>query len=191
MKDIIWKPIIGFEGCYEVSNAGQIKSLKHNNKADGVILKQQTVNSGYNVISLQLNRKRRVLTVHRIVAIAFFGYKEGLEINHKNGIKTDNRVDNLEWCTRSYNQKHIFFSGRGDKIRDLARKRMAIIGKKYAQHSSKKCYEIYQYDINNNLLKTYGSLRDVEKLTGIDRKQVSKNIKNNTIYKGYYWKIVN
>lgn len=108
----IWKDIEGFEGLYQVSSYGRIKSLSRsinsrNNKpriSKDKILKPITLNNGYQ--SIFLGRKYPKL-IHRLVAKAFLK-NEKETVNHKNGIKSDNRVENLEWATHTENMRHAF-----------------------------------------------------------------------------------
>lgn len=114
----VWKPVVGYEGIYEVSSEGRIRSLHRQVRhgasgASRVCVGIRTMSPankrGYSVVSLSKNNKATTLTVHRIVATAFLERRQGdgpFEVNHKNGIKSDNRVGNLEWCTRSENQRH-------------------------------------------------------------------------------------
>ena len=100
MQNEIWKDIPGYVGLYQVSNTGRVKSFK-NQYGHGVrILKGEKTQSGY--IQVSLNKKR--YKIHRLVAMSFIPNPDGLpQINHKNEIKTDNRAENLEWCTAKYN----------------------------------------------------------------------------------------
>ena len=100
----IWRDIHGYEGKYQVSNYGRIKSL-YTNK-----LKKATIkNWGYKCVDLYLNGKRENKTIHRLVAMTFIPNPNGYKvINHIDGNKLNNNVNNLEWCTQSYNIKHSY-----------------------------------------------------------------------------------
>lgn len=114
MKEI-FKDIPGYEGLYQVSNLGNVKSLSRirvNRKSHYLtkdkLLKQNINGSGYYVVSLCLNEKKKNFTVHQLVAIAFLnhtpcGYK--LVVDHINDIKTDNRLENLQIVTQRYNSR--------------------------------------------------------------------------------------
>ena len=94
-----WKSITGYEGLYEVSSLGRVKSLKYDK-----ILKPGKVGNGYLAVVLFRNGKGKTLKVHRLVATAFIPNPLGLpEINHKDENKTNNAKSNLEWCSRWYN----------------------------------------------------------------------------------------
>ena len=101
----IWIDIKEYEGLYQVSNFGNIKSLRnsHGNNREK-ILKPKLDRYGYNCVSLYKFKKHKNKTVHRLVAQAFIENPNNLpQINHINEVKTDNRVNNLEWCTNKYN----------------------------------------------------------------------------------------
>lgn len=119
-KDEIWKPIIGF---YEVSNYGRVRSVDHTTITDhpvngvfsqlrkGKIIKPVMV-LGYHKVSITFKGFRKLMSIHRLVANAFIDNPEGKrEINHKDGVKTNNILSNLEWSTSSENQKHAFKHG--------------------------------------------------------------------------------
>ena len=100
-----WKVIDGYDDYY-VSNLGRIKSLKGKNPR---ILKQNFNAHGYLQVSLSKNNIRKTYRVNRLVANAFISNPNNLpQVNHINCDKTDNRVENLEWCSISHNTKHAF-----------------------------------------------------------------------------------
>lgn len=108
MKEI-WKDIGGYEGLYEVSNLGRIKSLHFK---ESKILKNLEDRDGYLQLNLTKNNKQKLHKIHRLVVIQFIENPLNKpEVNHKNGIKTDNRVENLEWVNHSENMKHGYRKG--------------------------------------------------------------------------------
>lgn len=112
----VWKDVPGYEGRYQVSDQGRVKSLPFKQRyllrtgAEAYrqtperILAQQKINSGYLIAHLHLDNKRKAFTVHRLVAAAFIA-GSGETVNHINGVKTDNRAVNLEWA--SYTENHL------------------------------------------------------------------------------------
>ena len=108
-----WKPIAGYEGIYEISDQGRVKRVAPGPGSStstyvGRILNGSLV-KGYHQVSLSDCGHRTKSLVHRLVANAFIGpCPSGKEVNHKNGNRTDNRVQNLEYLTRSENQLHAY-----------------------------------------------------------------------------------
>ena len=119
------RDIPGYEGLYKVSEDGSIFCCSKNGKPEKI--KKTSINrGGYEVVGLWKNGKSKTVTVHSLVALAFIGKREyGYQINHKNGVKTDNNVMNLEYVTASENTKHAWDNGlitKTEKFRKSARK---------------------------------------------------------------------
>ena len=112
----IWKDIEGYKGLYQISNLGRVRGLGKHDRLGRYHAERikAIVNNGqgYLVVNLKHNGKQKQMTVHRLVAKAFIPNPENkLEINHKDGCKSNNCVDNLEWTSRSENLKHAFKLG--------------------------------------------------------------------------------
>ena len=98
-----WRDVVGYDGLYEVSNLGRVRSCKRN-----IMLTLFKSNKGYLRCELWKDSKKRKFGVHRIVALAWIPNDdvEKNQVNHINEVKTDNRVENLEWCTNKYNNNY-------------------------------------------------------------------------------------
>lgn len=104
----IWKPVVGHEWFYEVSNLWNIKSLNFRHKGIAIVLKPQRWRY-YMYVNLHNDSIQKKYSVHRLVAKAFIPNPENKpQINHINGLKHDNRIENLEWCTHSENMIHKY-----------------------------------------------------------------------------------
>lgn len=103
----VWENVRGYNGDYKVSNFGNVKSLKHWNGNGDILLKQHLSKKGYKIVFLSKGSFVKTSTVHRLVAEAFIDNPNNLpQVNHINENKTDNRVENLEWCTAKYNMNY-------------------------------------------------------------------------------------
>lgn len=97
-----WRDVDGYDGVYQVSDLGRVRSKKY---GDWRVMKSRKTNWGYLMVGLWKDGKQKKLYVHRLVASAFIENNNILndQVNHRNEDKTDNRAENLEWCTASYN----------------------------------------------------------------------------------------
>jgi hypothetical protein len=185
----IWKPIEGFEGYYEVSSLGNVKSVdriipsvdgrNYNRKERIKVLSKSQF--GYLKVNLYKYGELYGKSVHRLVAEAFIpNPKDKPEVNHKNGIKTDNKVDNLEWCTSKENINHAINLGLS-KIPENW-------GKGKHHHRSKL---IGQFSISGKLIKKYYGGNEASRQTGICQTSISmacrKELKTAG---GFIWKFL-
>lgn len=157
-----WKNIIGFEGLYQVSYFGRVKSKN-------CILKAQKQNSGYLIVHLSKISQRKAFTIHRLVAIHFLdNHRNCSQVNHKDFNKTNNRIDNLEWVNAFENSKHFFDSDKSINTRIKASNRMKIIGKKFSPINTKYLLEknlkisipILMLSNDGKIIKEYSSIRE-------------------------------
>ena len=155
-----WRPVVGYEGLYEVSNTGQIRSfdryVKYSNGRihlhKGKVLSPIKDKDGYLQVNLCYNGKIHQIKVHRIVAQAFIPNPNNLpQVNHKDEDKTNNSVDNLEWCTVKYNNN---YGSRKDKARDTAIKNGYWTGLRSGL-SKKEYYQKYYQDNKDKLREYY------------------------------------
>ena len=108
MQKEIWKPVVGYEGLYEINNKGEIKTIK-----SGRIIKYFKNKDGYLSCKLSKKSKTKTYLVHRLVAQAFIPNPENKPyVNHKDSNRLNNTLNNVEWCTPLENVKHMIISGR-------------------------------------------------------------------------------
>jgi hypothetical protein len=157
----IWKDIIGYEGCYQVSNLGRVKSLIR-----GIILKP-LINLGYACVYLHNKCSKKNCLVHRLVAKAFIPNPNGYEqVNHKDENKANNMVENLEWCTSKYNANY------GSRNKRCSEKRNLQV----------KCVETGVI---------YPSITEAANAVQGSKSNISHCCRNNKhTYRGYHWKFI-
>jgi hypothetical protein len=154
----IWRDIKGYEGLYQVSNKGRVKALKRTWKcgkngcttrtSDECIMSLCNGTKGYKIIRLQSNGKRETLKVHRLVAEAFIPNPNNLpQVNHKDECKSNNFVENLEWCDNKYNVNY------GTSI-DRMRNKMI---------NGKTSKTVYQYTLDGELVAIYPSTAEAKR----------------------------
>jgi hypothetical protein len=141
-KNEIWKKIPGFDN-YEVSNLGRVKSINYKNYNKSKLLKPYKNKFGYLMVVLYKNKKRYNIFIHRLVLMAFKNivFNKNIETNHINGIKKDNRPENLEACTCSENISHAYRIGLKSSVGEnhngskLTEKDVIEIRKKFKSHN--------------------------------------------------------
>lgn len=195
-----WRSIEDYDGIYEVSNNAIVRSLdryvrsKHNSIkfCKGQILKPHKDKDGYLRVRLCKNGKSKGEGVHRIVLKAFISNPENKpQCNHINGIKDDNRLTNIEWCTISENTKHAWDNG-------LNKSAMPWLDKFGKDHCNSR--PIIQLTLNNEFVKEYDSQHTASRETGIAQSNISMSLNKKTgidhrgntfvrtIAGGYKWK---
>ena len=182
-----WKDIEGYEGLYQVSNLGNVRSLKFSGGNKVKLLKQNTTKEGYKRVGLCKNGKRKDYRIHRLVAMTFIPNPDNLPIiNHKDEDKTNNNVKNLEWCTYEYNNNYGTRNERAGK--NISK---SIRGKKGKDASASK--PILMYDKEGNFIRRFDCTRDTNEYFG--KKNAYKNVcmcltgRQKTAY-GYVFKYV-
>ena len=175
MKNEEWRDVVGYEGLYQVSNQGRVKSLERKNCLGRTvkerILKSRTNRYGYMEVNLCADGKRKMLKVHRLVCQAFHDNPDNKpEVNHVNEDKTDNRACTLEWSTRRENNNH------GTRNTRTAKALSKPVG---------------QYTLDGELVKIWPSTAEVERQTGFSQGHICKaaNGKFKQVY-GFIWKYV-
>ena len=198
-----WRAVVGYEGLYEVSSYGKLKRLAgyskriRYSKTKGHRFKDDEIYHPEIIFKLHLSKKgyvkgqlfkhdgermkQKAIVLHRLVAEAFIGSApEGKpQVNHIDGVKTNNYYKNLEWCSNTENQRHAIAMGL---VPDRP--------KGYDNHQSK---EINQIDLaTGKVIKSFGSLAEAERITGIHRPNIKKVCQNKRLSAGgYSWEYVN
>lgn len=191
----IWKDIKGYEGLYQVSNIGNVKSLNRvlkriDNKKCSIrekILKPNLEKKGYQSVKLCYLKNSKMFKVHRLVAEAFIPNIENKpQINHKNLNKQDNKITNLEWCTAKENIIHA--AKRGLLSRKPTKKQIEI----FTKMAKNNVINVCQYDLNGNFIKRWNSIRDVERALKINNANITSVCKNKRKNAGgFIWKYSN
>ena len=171
-----WKSIAGYEGLYQVSNLGRVKSLNYNHTGTDKILKPWKTHDGYLQVILCKDGHVKKFKVHRLVAKAFIPNPNNLEtVNHKDEVKTNNTVGNLEWMSQRDNINY-----------GTHNKRMAEANINHPKKS--KVVQMFNKQ-TGELLATFPSTHEAERVTGINNSSISKCC--NGKYKsagGYIWR---
>lgn len=188
MENEMWRPIKGYEGSYEVSDMGNVRSLSRNITTkngytyvlNGRILRQNIRQNGYAGVILCKNGVYKPLSVHRIVAETFIPNPNNYpQVNHKDENKVNNRVDNLEWCTISYNVNYG----------------TANVGRSYKHRNHPSISRrVGMYDKDGNLLRIFQSGSEASRQTGVHVScllRCCRHEKNRPTAGGYKWEYIN
>ena len=177
MKEELWKDIEGYEGLYQVSNRGRVRSflMKNGRGLSSIphILMAKIDKYGYEKYNLRKNGVTKTFTAHRLVAKAFIhnlGNKD--TINHIDGNKRNNNVFNLEWASVKENIHHAYRTGLTPKT----------------PLNNKKSKRTMQYDVNDNLIKIWPSLHEIERILKFNHSCISRAAKKEKLYNGYFWR---
>ena len=174
----IWKDVVGYEGYYQVSNLGRVRSLARTYTTNrctchikGKFLKLSLRKEGYYKVNLNKNNKYETMLVHRMVANAFLPNPRNLpQINHKDEDKKNNHVSNLEWCDAKYNTNY------GTCIERMRNSKMK---------------KVAQYDKNGNLIKIWESPTTAYRQANLSYASISSVcLGKRKTYKGYVWKYI-
>ena len=189
----IWKDIKGYEGIYQVSNLGRVKSLprkdRKNRIVHGRILSLDHDGGKYVTVHLHKDRKQSTRHLHRIVAETFIPNPlNKATVNHIDEDKENNTVCNLEWMTYKENAHHGTRMERCYSNRDYK-----TIGKKIAQtwRDRGKCRAIIQYDLDGNIVNEWESIIDAAKTYNVWPNGIRCSLKDKSgkrTCKGYYWR---
>lgn len=169
------KDIPEYEQFYSINENGTVFS-----KRSRLELKPYKDRGGYSYVTLTVNRLAIKKKIHRLVAITFIPNPESKpQVNHIDGVKSNNHVSNLEWSTPGENQKHAF--------------RIGLKKGKSGSSNPSWIANVAQYDLSGNLIKTWDSLRQIMRETGFDKSPIAKHIrgdKNYTHAYGFKWAFV-
>ena len=168
-----WKDITGYEGLYQVSDFGDVRSLNYRHTGQVRVLKQRIYKGGYLQVHLCKDGKKKLHLVHRLVATAFIENPDNLPcINHKDEDKTNNIVSNLEYCDHAYNNRY------GTRIQRAAEAR---------RNDPKRSKKVLQLTLDGKLVMEWSSTAECGR-NGFSRTAISEccNGKRKT-HKGYRW----
>lgn len=198
MKEV-WKDIPNYEGLYQVSNLGNIKSnqkkiYKSNGKAFMNVLRKErilkkSIRQGYYAVKLYKDNNKKTIPVHRIVAKTFLKNNENKPcVNHIDGNKLNNNVSNLEWCTYSENTLHAYKNGL-QKITEKQRENCREMSRLGNEKNKKK---VNQYEKNGTFIKQWECISDVYRDLNIKTTSISACCKRKRkTAGGFIWKYAN
>lgn len=158
----MWIDVKGYEDNYQINEKGEVR-----HKIKGNILKQGIGKIGYPVVSLWKNNKGKTHSIHRLLAEHFIPNPENKrEVNHKDGVKHNNNLNNLEWVTTSENIKHSYDNGL-NYFSELGRKSISEKVRERSLGNSYRSKKVLQLDFNGNIIKEFESAVEAAKENGI------------------------
>lgn len=189
LSNEVWRDIEGYEGLYQVSNWGRVRSMNYHHSGKVTVLKQAKDIHGYLLVKLCKNGKQKTRTVHRLVAIAFIPNPLNLpEVNHKDENKENNFVwvnddgtidlekSNLEWVTAKQNSNH---GSRNQRVAESL-----------TNHPDKS-KRVAQYTLDGTLVAVYPSTHEAARQTGFKQSSISACCRGKLKkHKGYIWKYI-
>lgn len=174
-KNEVWIPVVGYEGLYEISSFGNVRSLGNGGTYKTQRIMKQFKNTwGYLCVGLCKNGKSKHYQVHRLVAIAFIENPENFpQVNHKDENISNNNVNNLEWCSAKYNINY------GTCIKRSSEK----------QINGKKSKQVLQFTKTGEFIAEFPSTREVKRQLGFLSGNISRCCHGKLKYAyGYVWK---
>lgn len=165
-----WKDVVGYEGLYKVSSLGRVKRLRLRTKLMSEYCNLSHCSDGYLRIRLTRRGVHKAHYVHRLVAIAFIGNEECKPfINHKNGVKNDNVMPNLEWCTTSENHRHAF----------------RVLGRKHSGGKRRPVVAIDDYGVTR-----YDTITQASKERSVDERIIIRGAQGAKTHGSTMWRYV-
>ena len=155
LDDEIWKPVLGFDGLYEVSNLGNVKSLNYRRKGKPKILKLTKMGTGYLCVKI----KGKLMLVHQLVAKSFLDNPNNYpQVDHINTIRTDNNVNNLRWVNQSMNNLNPITNER-------------------FKHAQKE-FHIVQLTLSGYIINEWNSISEASRVTSVNKSNIQKACNN-------------
>jgi len=184
MEQEIWKDVVWYEGIYQVSNLWRIRSLNIRRWGKEKILNPWKTKYWYTISTLWKLGTSNSSFLHRLVAQAFIPNPQNKPyINHKNWIRHDNRIENLEWCTGSENHLHKYRILWYKQKNNIFQTNHPNKWKFWKEHNSSK--KVNQYDLEWNFIKTWDCIMDIERNLLIKHSNISACCKWK--YKHSWW----
>ena len=176
----VWRPVTGYNGRYEVSNLGEVRSLERTKRNNGGaqripshVMRQSQNHKGYKIVHLSKDGANTWVMVHRIVALAFIPNPEGKpQVNHIDGDKNNNAANNLEWVTNAENMRHAVENGLNNP--------WPMLRAAHSKESREKTSRSLQRAVIRSDGKVYESVNDAARDNDVTHGAVSMNIHGKT-----------